>query len=133
MINILPNPLTNKDPNLKNAFLLNEFNNSNSEFEYRSADDDDILDDETTSYASGNLDRNNNDNNIDTFVLDKLSFENARLFAENDEISCDNFWEEDDDELEKDSAFSTELESASNLTHDESIVLEDSNLIANNT
>ncbi|CAG8784859.1 17080_t:CDS:1, partial [Cetraspora pellucida] len=77
----------------------------NSEFEYKSADDDNILDDETTSYASESLDKNNN--NVNTFVLDKLSFENARLFAENDEIFCDNFWEEDDDELEKNSAFST--------------------------
>ncbi|CAG8753987.1 12325_t:CDS:1, partial [Racocetra persica] len=132
MANILPNSLTNKDLNLKkNALIFNEFNNSDSEFEYKSADDDDILDDETTSYASGSLDGNNN--NIGTFVLDKLSFENARIFAENDEISYDNFWREDDDELEKDSAFSTELESVSNLTHDESIILEDSNPTANNT
>ncbi|CAG8729999.1 9279_t:CDS:1, partial [Dentiscutata heterogama] len=117
---------TSKSPNIKNALLFNEFINS-SEFGYKSADDDDdTFGDETTSYRSGSCDRSSNrdSDNIKTFTLDKMSFERARVFTENEEICHNTFWEKDD-EVEVDSAFSTDLESTSTSLYNESIVLED--------
>ncbi|CAG8567279.1 15479_t:CDS:2 [Racocetra fulgida] len=123
MTTSIPESPTNEGLNLKSALLFNEFIN-NSEVGYKSIDDDDILGDETTSYISGSYDGSNNCDfdNIDTFTLDKMSFEKARIFAENEEICYDTFWE--NDEFEVDSIFSTELESTSTLSYDESIALE---------
>ncbi|CAG8539347.1 17714_t:CDS:2 [Cetraspora pellucida] len=127
MTTITPKSLTNEG--LKTAFLFNEFI-ENSEYEYKSADDDNIFDNETTSYVSRSFDRNSNhdSDNIDTFTLNKVSFENVRIFAENNEIPYDTFWK-DDDGLENNFIFSTELESTSTITHDESIILEDSHFV----
>ncbi|CAG8851145.1 31038_t:CDS:1, partial [Racocetra persica] len=99
MATTIPESSTNNDKglNLKSALLFNEFINS-SEFGYKNIDDDDILGDETTSYMSGSYDGSNNRDfdNIDTFTLDKMSFERARIFAENEEICYDTFWENDE-------------------------------------
>ncbi|CAG8803516.1 15042_t:CDS:1, partial [Dentiscutata erythropus] len=123
----IPESSTSKNLNTKNALLFNEFININK-FGYKSADDEDTFGDETMSYRSGSCDGSNNHNfdNIDMFTLDKMSFERARIFAENKEI-CYNTFLEKDDEFEVDSEFSTELELTSTLTCNESIELEDDN------
>ncbi|CAG8678637.1 24927_t:CDS:2 [Cetraspora pellucida] len=85
---------------------------------------------ETTSYKSESCNKSNNHNfdNIDTFILDKISFDKARIFAENEEI-CYNTFLKKDDEFEVNSAFSTEIESISTLSCNESIELQDDNSI----
>ncbi|CAG8584028.1 7169_t:CDS:2, partial [Cetraspora pellucida] len=98
----------------------------NSEYKYKSVNDNNIFDDKTTNYVSKSFDRNSNHNsdNIDTFTLDKMSFENARIFAKNDEISYDTFWKNNNG-LKNDSIFLTELKLMSTITHNKNIILED--------
>ncbi|CAG8511498.1 13847_t:CDS:2 [Cetraspora pellucida] len=130
MTTTIPESSTNKDLNLKNSLFFNKFINS-SEFGYKNINDDDILGDETMSYMSGSYNRSNNcdSDNIDIFILDKMSFKRARIFAKNEEIYYDTFCE--NKEFKVDSIFSIKLESTLTLLYNESIILE--NLNSSNT
>ncbi|CAG8610067.1 15502_t:CDS:2, partial [Cetraspora pellucida] len=102
---------TNKNLDLKNALLFNEFIGSD-EFGYQGEDDGNIFDDKIMSYMSRSYNKNNScySENIETFILDKMN-----------------------DEFEVDSAFSTELKSTSTSSYNDSIVLDDKTLIADNS